>query len=152
MAAPIIVIDDLREVDFGAFEGRRVGKWWSAWIAGAEVPGGVEPFEAFMLRAIGAVNGALEHAGPVLIVGHGGVYWSVQRHAPLSMEGTLANGVPVRDDPPDAMIPHWKTAILEPAVRPGKGRGAARPAGSKRKGGSHERLFHFLITHQSQPI
>ena len=110
--APMVVIDGLGEIDFGAFEGQHVGGWWREWMAGA-APGGVEPYEAFMARALAAINTALGHPGPVLIVGHGGVYWTVQRHAPLSMDGTIPNGVPVRHEPPDATSPHWRTTVLD---------------------------------------
>ena len=60
------------------------------------------------------VNQALGHPGPVLIVGHGGVYWSLQRHGGFDTEGTsLPNAVPVWHQPPTTNDPSWQTQILE---------------------------------------
>ncbi len=133
LEAPIVVIDGLGEIDFGAFEGQHIGEWWREWLAGA-APVGVEPYEAFMARALAAVNTALSHPGPVLIVGHGGVYWSVQRHAPLSMDGTIPNGVAVRHDPPDATSPHWRTTALDAGEARSWERIAAPHAGTEPQG------------------
>ncbi len=112
VSAPLVVIDDLREVSFGEFEGEPVGEWWGAWMAGAPVPGGVEPLEDFMARALRGVNEALTRPGPVLVVAHGGIFWSVQRHAPLDMDGTIANGVPVRLEPPNGGSAPWHATLL----------------------------------------
>lgn len=109
---PLVVIEELKECGFGVHEGGLVGDWWQDWRAGRATPEGAEPYEAFLARALAAVNRALAHPGPVLIVGHGGVYWSVQRHGGLDDAATLANGVPVRHRPPTADLPGWRAEVL----------------------------------------
>jgi probable phosphoglycerate mutase len=113
---PIVVLEALRECSFGPYEGLVDAAWFTAWRAGAQTPG-VESYAAFLDRALEAVNQALDHPGPVLIVGHGGVYWAVQHHGgldPAAPAGarTLANGVPVRHEPPCDAVPLWRTHPL----------------------------------------
>jgi probable phosphoglycerate mutase len=104
---PIVVIEGLRECGFGAQEGQLVGDWWQDWRAGHLTPDGGEAYEAFLGRALVAVNEALAQPGPVLIVGHGGVYWAVQRHGGLDMSATLANATPVWHRPPLPPARDW---------------------------------------------
>lgn len=110
---PIVVLDALKEIGFGVMEGGRVDAWFRRWIDGEETPEKAESFQAFLDRALGAVNQALSHPGPVLIVAHGGVYWAVQRFGPLAEKETLANAVPVHHAPPTAARQGWQTRILE---------------------------------------
>lgn len=112
---PIVVLDALRECSFGPYEGSVDPAWFASWRAGA-VCDGVESYASFLERALDAVNRALAEPGPVLIVGHGGVYWAVQRHAKLDADRPLPNGVPMRHHPPTADVPGWRAAAVEHAV------------------------------------
>ena len=79
------VIPDLREMDFGAFEGRG---WWEmesdpayrAWVAGGctgRCPGG-EDRAAYSARVCGAVEALLQGGeDPLVIVAHGGTQMAV---------------------------------------------------------------------------
>ena len=70
-----------------------------------------------MTRALAGLNAALRHPGPVLIVGHGGVYWAVQRHGRLDADSDIPNCVPVRYDPPVDGFPGWTaTPIRQTAM------------------------------------
>jgi probable phosphoglycerate mutase len=108
---PIVVIESLRECSFGRYEGTVDPAWFTAWRGGAQSDG-VEPYEAFIARALAAINQALAEQGPVLIVGHAGVYWAVQRHGGLDPSRFLPNGVPVRHEPPTAGSPSWQAHPL----------------------------------------
>lgn len=109
---PVVVVEGLHECDLGCQEGGPFGDWWHDWRAGRSTPEGAEPYAGFIARALAAVNEALLHPGPVLIVGHGGVYWSVQQHGRLDAESTLANGRPVWHTPPTPEIPGWRAEPL----------------------------------------
>jgi probable phosphoglycerate mutase len=108
---PIVVLDSLRECSFGPYEGTVDPAWFTAWRGGA-LADGVEPYEAFLDRALAAVNQALAEPGPVLIVGHAGVYWAVQRHGGLDTSLHLPNAVPVRHEPPCDGLPGWRTQAI----------------------------------------
>lgn len=107
------VLDELAECSWGEREGQAKGQWLEDWRAGHGNPEGAEPYEHFLERALRGVNKALEQPGPVLIVSHGGVYWSVQKHAALGSEFDIPNAVPIRHDPPRPEYPWWTATILE---------------------------------------
>ena len=110
---PLVVIDALKECGYGVRDGAvRGGDWFQAWRRGQATPEGAEPFEAFMARALGGLNAALAHPGPVLIVAHAGIYWAIQRHARLDPDALLENARAVRHDPPTADVPGWLTSEL----------------------------------------
>jgi probable phosphoglycerate mutase len=77
---PMLVIKDLGECAFGAYEGHPAGPWRDAWFAGAEIPG-AERFEDFLDRSLHGLNAALAYGGRPLIVAHGGTFWAVRRYA-----------------------------------------------------------------------
>ncbi len=108
---PLVVIDDLKECGYGVVEGTARGGWFKDWRAGGIIEG-AESFEGFMARALGGLNQALAHPGPVLIVAHAGVYWAIQRHARLERT-FLENCQPVRHDPPSEIVPGWITTIID---------------------------------------
>ena len=99
MNLPITTLDSLKESGFGTREGALSGQWHRDWQDGI-TPDGAEPYDSFVRRSIGAINAALRHAGPVLIVGHGGVYRSMVRHAGVGLTERLPNCLPVRHNPP----------------------------------------------------
>ena len=88
------------------------GQWYLDWRAGAALAG-AEPFEKFLVRALDGINQALAHPGPVLIVGHGGVYRSVNIHAGLDLDYRLKNGVPVHLQPPDGDSKRWTMRAIQ---------------------------------------
>ncbi len=107
LGCPLVIIDELRESSFGDREGDLLGnESYEDVLRGAESWGG-EPYEEFLARAIVGVNQALSHPGPVLIVCHGGIYWSVKINARLGHEGGLSNGVPMQFSPPVDGDPEW---------------------------------------------
>lgn len=107
----IIEIDALKEVSFGPREGELRPPWFPDWLQGV-APEGVEPFDAFVARAIAGMNAALKFPGPVLIVGHGGVQRVLQRSVPMDMDGIAPNAVPLRHDPPTRDYPKWRVTRL----------------------------------------
>jgi len=111
LGRPLVVIDELKECGYGAVEGQARGNWFRAWREGGVIEG-AETFEGFIARALGGLNAALAHPGPVLIVAHAGVYWAIQRYARLE-RSFLENCRPVRHEPPSAAVPGWITAIVD---------------------------------------
>ncbi len=111
IAAEIFVIDDLAECCWGDAEGQPKGKWFADWLGGVNQPN-AESYASFMARALAGLNTALRHPGPVLIVGHGGVYWAVQQHGRLDADADIPNCLPVRHDPPVDGYPGWTTHLV----------------------------------------
>lgn len=107
------VLDDLAECCWGEREGQVKGQWFEEWKLGRRTPDGAEPYARFLARALRGINTALQQPGPVLIVSHGGVYWTVQKHAALDSEFDISNAVPVRHDPPNPDYPWWTVTVLE---------------------------------------
>jgi len=114
LGLPIEIIDELKECGLGEMEGEPRTDWFDDWRAGLFVPDGAETIEDFIARGIRAVNAALERPGPVLIVAHGGIYWSVQRHGRIDSLHGITNALPVRHDPPNGDGGGWRcTAVVE---------------------------------------
>jgi broad specificity phosphatase PhoE len=111
LGRPIVVIDELKEVGFGAAEGTSMREWVADWRRGT-TPQGAETYPGFIARALRGINAALAHGGPVLIVAHGGVYWAIQEHARIEREEALPNCVPIRHDPPAPGLPCWRATIV----------------------------------------
>ena len=105
------MIDALKECGYGVCEGQGRGDWFKQWRSG-DTPAGAEPYEAFLQRALDGLNRALREPGPVLIVSHAGVYWSIQRHARLDPATHLPNACAVRHDPPTAAVPGWLATVV----------------------------------------
>jgi len=102
----IVTLENLKESGFGEREGTVSGQWHLDWQAGT-TPAGAEPYQAFVSRSIEAINAALQHPGPVLIVGHGGVYRSIYRYAGVGLVENLPNCLPVRHTPPQDGSRAW---------------------------------------------
>lgn len=111
LGCPLVVIDALKEASWGAREGEVKGEWFAQWQRGA-VPEGAEPLERFLARALGGINAALAHPGPVLIVAHGAVYWAIERFGRITREEAVPNGIPVHHDPPRPGRPWWTARPL----------------------------------------
>lgn len=95
---PLVIVEDLQECAFGELEGKIEDGWTERWLEG-HTPWGGESREAFDARALAGINQALRQPGPVLVVAHGGIYWSLQDHARLARDGNIANASPVRLSP-----------------------------------------------------
>ncbi len=110
---PLEIVTDLRECSWGMAEGTAKGAWFEDWKRGRDNPAGAESYDYFLRRALKGLNRALAFPGPVLIVAHGGIYWSVQKHAALGAEFDLPNAAPIRHDPPRDGFPWWEATALE---------------------------------------
>lgn len=115
LGADIHVIEDLAEVSFGPFQGSNLleNPWYDDWKNGLHMDG-VEDHEAFIARGLGAINHALTHDAPVLIVAHGGIFWSVRKHARLDPDVRIWNCALYKLIPPDETRPFWLHEALNP--------------------------------------
>ena len=95
---PLQFVDELQEASFGEYEGVIAGDWFSDWFDGI-TPRGAEPYEEFLQRGLIGLNKALEFSGPVLVVAHGGIYWSIQRFAELGEGRVIKNCDPIYHEP-----------------------------------------------------
>ena len=91
--SPLVEIPELIECCWGENEGLIKGQWVDDWISGVDISG-AETYQHFLLRALGAVNKSLKQNGPVLIVAHGGTFWSIQHFCGLGRYD-LRNATPV---------------------------------------------------------
>ncbi len=118
---PITIDPDLRECGFGRYEGTVAGPWYEGWRAGqaAQAARGSgpdadpEPHAAFLARGLSAVNAALTGEGQVLIVAHGGIFWSIHHHGALAGERGLANAQPIHLQPPAPPCQGWSLTTLD---------------------------------------
>ncbi|MDA0306059.1 MAG: histidine phosphatase family protein [Proteobacteria bacterium] len=109
---PLVFIDELRECSFGENEGTLLSdENYEDVLRGAGGWGG-EVYEEFLDRAISGINQALSHPGPVLIVCHGGIYWSLLVNARLEQDKGITNGIPMRFDPPADGKKVWAAALV----------------------------------------
>jgi probable phosphoglycerate mutase len=111
LSLPVVVVDDLKEANWGPFEGRRKGAWFEHWKEGESLEG-AEPYDAFLQRALRGINSALEEQAPVLIVAHGGTYWAVERHTRTSLDDDIQNCLPVLHLPPTQGRKAWSIKAL----------------------------------------
>ena len=113
---PVVVIDDLKECGFGIYEGQDAGgAWREDWRQGVAIPGG-ESLDVYSARLARGLNTALANPAPVLIVGHGGSVWPLERLAKIAVGLKIANCALFRFDPPVDAAGAWTyTAIAEPS-------------------------------------
>ncbi len=111
---PVTELDGLRECHFGIHEGVSRPDWIDGWLDGDGhgVPPEVESFEAFITRAATAINQALAHPGPVLIIAHGGTYIPVNKSLPRPLQWSLPNAAPVWHIPPGDGCGSWNIECL----------------------------------------
>ena len=77
---PIYVLPDLMECGLGEIQGEPSnGAWREPWMKGGPMPGG-ETFGEYTARVMRGFAQALTHAGPVLVVGHGGNFWALEQY------------------------------------------------------------------------
>lgn len=124
--APLVIIDDLKECGFGIYEGQDSGaSWREDWYKGADIPGG-ESLAAYSTRLLRGFNAALAQPGPVLIVGHGGSVWPLERFAGIATGLRIANCALFRFDPPKSGDTAWTYTTLTEPARPSVAIGEAQ--------------------------
>jgi probable phosphoglycerate mutase len=96
---PVLLDDGLREVSFGVKEGQPMGEWFATWVAGDFTPEGAESFAALRVRAKAALNRALAHPAPVLVVAHGALFRATRAEMGLEPNVRTPNGTPYWCEP-----------------------------------------------------
>jgi probable phosphoglycerate mutase len=86
---------DLREASFGDQEGKKMGPWYDDWVENRYTPTGGETFLALRTRVVAALNCALTHPAPVLVIAHGALFRAVRAAMGLSARVRTENGVPL---------------------------------------------------------
>lgn len=110
---PVQLDPELQEVAFGDHEGQpMLAEWFNDWVAERYTPPGAESFAALRERAVRAVNRALAHQAPVLVVAHGALFRALRSAMGLEPNVRTANGVPLFCEPGRNGAP-W---MLTPAV------------------------------------
>jgi probable phosphoglycerate mutase len=115
LGLPVTFDPDLQEVDFGEMEGKpMLAQWFQDWIEGSYTPAGAETFMALRERASEAVNRALVHPAPVLIVAHGALFRALRADMGLEPNVRLANAIPQFCEPPAPGQTAW---TVTPAIQ-----------------------------------
>jgi probable phosphoglycerate mutase len=96
---PVSFEPDLREVVFGGMEGKPLMPWFVDWMAGTYTPEGAESFAGLTARIRAALARILLLPGPVLIVGHGGMFRAARVALGLTPEGLTPNAQPLACSP-----------------------------------------------------
>ncbi|MBW4023205.1 MAG: histidine phosphatase family protein [Proteobacteria bacterium] len=112
---PVETDDGLRETRFGEQEGKPMGDWYDDWIAGSYTPDGAEPFAHLRERAVAAINRATAKPGPVLVVGHGGLFRAIRSAMGLEPNLRTPNAVPIFCEPPKANGEAWTLLPVDTA-------------------------------------
>ena len=111
---PVVIEDGLREGSFGVQEGQpMLAQWFDDWVAGVSTPEGAESFAELRARAARAVNRALEHESPVLVVAHGALFRALRAEMGLAPNVRTPNGTPLFCEPGAAADEPW---TLSPAA------------------------------------
>lgn len=93
---PVLLDPQLQEVAFGDHEGQpMLAKWFDDWVAGLFTPNGAESFAALKDRVVSAINNALGHEAPVLVVAHGAVFRALRAAMGLPPNVRTPNAVPL---------------------------------------------------------
>ena len=91
----LVEIPELTECNWGQNEGMSKGTWYDEWLTGKEIEG-AETLPSFLKRASIGVAKALDRPGPVLIVAHLGINWSIRKNASLEWKVEIENCIPAR--------------------------------------------------------
>jgi probable phosphoglycerate mutase len=110
---PLAIIDGLMECSFGNLEGQAFTGNTYREIHDEALSLGAEPLDAFVERVAGAIEEALSHPGPVLIVSHGGAFWAIGQRFSLGTDEIIANATPVRFDPSGEEANRWSVAPIQ---------------------------------------
>lgn len=96
---PVLVDEELREVNFGEQEGKPMGDWYDDWIADRYTPPGAETFAQLRARAVRAINRATALHAPVLVVAHGALWRAFRYEAGLPANIRTPNALPLQVKP-----------------------------------------------------
>jgi broad specificity phosphatase PhoE len=95
LGTDVVVDSRLRERDAGDWEGRtrtEIDEGWPGFLDSGRRPDGYEPDESVLARALAALTSiAATHDGDVLVVTHGGVVRTVERHLGGEADGLIPN-------------------------------------------------------------
>lgn len=91
--------EELREVSFGVNEGQPMSEWFGEWILGNSTPDRAESFADLRARAVDAVNRALLHPAPVLVVAHGALFRALRAAMGLEPNVRTPNATPFWCEP-----------------------------------------------------
>lgn len=112
---PLVEIQELRECNWGVYEGKTKinAEWRQAWKNGMKIEG-AETYPDFLMRSNTAIGQALSHPGPVLIISHGGVYWSILETLRLKQSALerLYNCDVIKVSPPSRETNPWTISLL----------------------------------------
>ncbi|WP_413205713.1 histidine phosphatase family protein [Rhodospirillum sp. A1_3_36] len=101
---PVHAVDGLKERNWGALEGRPLAERPHMYID----PEGGETWDDFGTRVWTTLEGLEPYPGLPLIVAHSGVMRVIRHRLGLSARAErVANGVPIRLEPPDRSGTHW---------------------------------------------
>lgn len=105
----VIFDENLREVSFGAQEGQPMAEWFDDWVAGSFTPQDAESFANLRARAVAAINQALTHPAPVLVVAHGALFRALRASMGLPPNVRTPNATPYWCEPGE---PCWSLTPL----------------------------------------
>lgn len=111
LGVPVTIEEQLREVAFGVQEGQPMSEWFLEWIAGTLTPEGAESFASLRDRGVVAINRALTHPAPVLVVAHGALFRALRSAMGLEPNIRTQNALPIFCHPPERESVVWR---LEP--------------------------------------
>ena len=101
LGLPVTLDEELRETSFGAQEGQPMVAWFSQWVEGSYTPPDAESFADLRVRAVAAVNRALERPGLVLVVAHGALFRALRAEMGLEANVRTRNAWPMLCEPGD---------------------------------------------------
>lgn len=117
ISKPVHVLNELTECSWGDQEGQTKTSWYPDWKSELSTPAGAEVYSEFLVRALHGINKAVEYPGPVLIVAHGGVYWSIQKYAGIGEHSDLPNCVPVYHEPIGKKSTLWTARVIRDVIQ-----------------------------------
>ena len=91
---PVALDEGLREVSFGAQEGKPMVQWFTDWVAGTYTPEDAESFASLRTRSTAAINRALALPAPVLVVAHGALFRALRAEMGLEPNVRTPNAMP----------------------------------------------------------
>ncbi len=119
LGLPVIVHEDLHEVEFGIKEGEpMLAQWFTDWVAGLYTPEGAESFLALRERVVVAINRALDHPAPILVVAHGALFRALRADMGLDPNLRLANAIPQFCEPPLPGQTAWTISLASQMPSP----------------------------------